>query len=316
MSRQIALAAVALAACTASTHATRPSTLGTPRRTSDLVALLDTPGPIELETVASVDWEVPLSGLVNLSHPKAKEAALVDRPEPIQVFFHVIRHPSRGTFLVDTGFERALRDDHEHAAIRGIVTTVMNFEKVTFHVPLADWVAKEPKPLAGVMLTHLHLDHVSGMPDVPHGTPIYAGPGETTPRSFDNLVVQGNTDRALEGQEPLQEWGYQPDADGAFAGILDVFGDGSLWALWVPGHTPGSTAYLVRTTHGPVLLTGDASHTAWGWKHHVEPGTFTGNGPKSIESLDRLEAFAAAHPNVEVRLGHQRMDADVKAAVK
>jgi len=33
------------------------------------------------------------------------------------------------------------------------------------------------------------------------------------------------------------------DPSGLFAGVLDVFGDGSFWALWVPGHTPGSTAY-------------------------------------------------------------------------
>jgi glyoxylase-like metal-dependent hydrolase (beta-lactamase superfamily II) len=79
-----------------------------------------------------------------------------------------------------------------------------------------------------------------------------------------------------------------------------------VWALWVPGHTPGSTAYLVRTTKGPVLLVGDASHTRWGWEHDVEPGTFTADGPKSVESFKKLKAFAVAHPNVEVRFGHQR----------
>ena len=44
-----------------------------------------------------------------------------------------------------------------------------------------------------------------------------------------------------------------------------------------PGHTRGSTAYLVRTPQGPVLLTGDACHTRWGWEHDVEPGNFSGD---------------------------------------
>ena len=95
-------------------------------------------------------------------------------------------------------------------------------------------------------------------------------------------------------------------ATGTFDGVLDVFGDGSVWALSVPGHTPGSTAYLVRSKAGPVLLTGDACHTRWGWEHHVEPGTFTGDGPRGAESFKKLQGFVAAHPEVEVRLGHQR----------
>ena len=68
-------------------------------------------------------------------------------------------------------------------------------------------------------------------------------------------------------------------------GIIDVFGDGSVWAIHVPGHSPGSTAYLVRTPRGSKLLVGDASHTRWGWENGVEPGTFSLDGPRSAESL-------------------------------
>jgi glyoxylase-like metal-dependent hydrolase (beta-lactamase superfamily II) len=141
---------------------------------------------------------------------------------------------------------------------------------------------------------------------VPRGTPLYAGPGETAPRSLQNLVMRSNYARLLEGHEPLRAWRFAPDAAGRFDGVLDVFGDGSLWALWVPGHTPGSTAYLVRTVHGPVLLTGDASHTRWGWEHDVEPGTYSLDPEQSAASFRKLRAFAVAHPNVEVRVGHQR----------
>ena len=92
----------------------------------------------------------------------------------------------------------------------------------------------------------------------------------------------------------------------AFEGVVDIFGDGSAWALWVPGHTGGSTAYLLRTPRGPVLLTGDACHTRWGWDHSVEPGSFSSDVPRSAESLARLERLVAEHPGVDVRLGHQR----------
>ncbi|MEW5738856.1 MAG: MBL fold metallo-hydrolase [Myxococcota bacterium] len=302
----IALTCLSLAACAFSDHATKPSTLGTPRSSDDLVAVLDTPGPVTLETIASCDWEVDRSGLINLKHPTARAAGLTDGPEPIQVFFHVIRHPTKGVFLVDTGVEKALRDDPDHAAVRGLVASVMHREKMTFHLPLGEWLAQQPSPPAGVFLTHLHLDHVMGMPDVPATTPLYAGPGETSARSVLNLLVAPNIDRALAGKEALSEWPYAGDPAQRFAGVVDIFGDGSVWALAVPGHTHGSSAYLVRTTTGPVLLTGDASHTRWGWEHDVEPGTFSDEKPKDAESLAALKKFVAAHPGVEVRLGHQR----------
>jgi glyoxylase-like metal-dependent hydrolase (beta-lactamase superfamily II) len=88
-----------------------------------------------------------------------------------------------------------------------------------------------------------------------------------------------------------------------------VFGDGSLFALHVPGHTRGSLAFLARTPRGPVLLVGDACHTAWGWKNGVEPGEFSTDGPRSAESLARLLDLARRHPSIDVRLGHQPLAA-------
>jgi glyoxylase-like metal-dependent hydrolase (beta-lactamase superfamily II) len=289
--------------CAATNHPTRPSDLGVARSSDALLATLAAPGPIELESVDSATWEVPLSGLVNLDHPSALAAGLVDRPEPIVVPFHVIRHPARGLFLVDTGVERAVHDP-ERAAVRGLVASVMQLEKLVVRTDLATYLARSGPP-AGVFLTHLHLDHVMGLPDVPRGTPLYAGPGETAPRSLENAVARANYSRLLAGHGPIAEWQFAPDAAGRFDGVVDVFGDGSVWALWVPGHTPGSTAYLVRTATGPVLLTGDASHTRWGWEHDVEPGTYSLDPEQSAASFRRLRAFAVAHPELAVRVGHQ-----------
>jgi glyoxylase-like metal-dependent hydrolase (beta-lactamase superfamily II) len=258
-----------------------------------------------VETINSTDWQVPRSGLVNLESERAKKAVLTDGDEAIQVYFHVIRHPTRGTFIIDTGVERALRDAPDRSAMRGLVASVMHTEKMKVKVPLADWLEAEKAPLAGVFFTHLHLDHVSGAPDLPKTTPIYSGPGETTAHALVNALVQGTMDRVLDGLPPVSEWAFEKDGAGRFAGVLDVFGDGSLWALWTPGHTAGSTSYLARTASGPILFTGDTSHTVWGWENEVEPGSYTADHPKNAESLAALRRLVREHPSISVRLGHQ-----------
>jgi glyoxylase-like metal-dependent hydrolase (beta-lactamase superfamily II) len=306
-SRHVAVAALLLAtACTTTSHPTGPSSLGVARPAKEMLAVIDRPGPIEVETVASADWVVPRKGLINLDHPRARAAGLTDGLEPIQVYFHALRHPTRGLFLVDTGMERALRDHPDEAAFRGLVASQMHLEALKVQVALGDWLAAHPQPVAGVFLTHLHPDHLTGMADVAAGTPVHAGPGEVGERGFVNVFLQPNIDRALAGKGLLSAWPFAPEVNGAFEGVVDIFGDGSAWALWVPGHTGGSTAYLLRTPRGPVLLTGDACHTRWGWDHQVEPGSFSSDVPRSADSLARLERLVAEHPGVEVRLGHQR----------
>lgn len=304
MSRAAPLILVLAAGCTVTSHPTRPSELGVGRPYRELLAVIDEPGPVEVETVASADWVVPRKGLLNLDNPRARAAGLRDGEEPIQIYFHALRHPTRGLYLVDTGVERALRDRPKEAAFRGPVAWAAHLEKLRIHEPLGDWLAANREPLRGIFLTHLHADHIAGMADAPAGTPVYLGPGEVT-RGLMEILLGPNVDRALAGKPPLSVWQMTPEAGAPFDGVLDVFGDRTVWALWVPGHTRGSMAYLVRTPKGPVLLTGDACHTRWGWEHDVEPGTFSKDVPRSVESLARLRRLAAAHPGMSVRLGHQ-----------
>ena len=271
---------------------------------SRMEALIDRPGPLSTKTFVSADWQVDREGLIDLAHPEAKKADLKGGLEPIQIYLHVVRHPQRGTFFIDTGVERAVRDAPERAVLRGVMAKAMHIDLMKVIHDTASVVAAEGAP-AGVFFTHLHTDHIAGLPDIPKGTPLYTGPGETSQRFFLNAFAKGPTDEALAGHAPISELPFARDPDGRFEGILDVFGDGSFFALWVPGHTAGSAAYLARTEAGPVLYVGDTCHTQWGWEHGVPPGQFTRDGKQNAESLTRLRALVAAHPKMEVRLGHQ-----------
>jgi len=298
---------LAVSACTTTDHPEEPATLGTPKRSADLLAVIDLPGPIEVETVASADWKVDRGGLINLKHPKAVEAQfpqLKGEPEPIKLLFHTLRHPEKGTFIIDSGIERALRDAPDSSLLRGWVGKLAHLDWLMPRMPLGDWIEAHGAA-AGVLLTHLHIDHVLGLRDLPAETPIYAGPGETRSRRAMNLATRGVITEALSGKKPIQAWQYRPDTDERFEGVIDLLGDGSLWALWVPGHTVGSTAYLARTPDGPVLFVGDTCHTRWGWDNGVEPGSFTEDHDRNVDSLGRLKRLTEEHHAIRVRPGHQ-----------
>jgi N-acyl homoserine lactone hydrolase len=297
--------AVLAQGCVVTGHPAGAARWGVTVSSNDLERLVDQPGPIEVESVASAHWQVPLEGMLNLEHPKAKAAGLESSDQPVVIYFHALRHPTRGLYIVDTGVEHALKADPERAAVRGVVAKLAKMDTVQVNIDLKTWLARQQQPLSGVLLTHLHLDHILGMRDVPPGTPLFCGPGEPRAHGFLNLFTRPITDRAFEGQAALAEWQFQPDPQRRFGGVLDLFGDGTLWALHVPGHTPGSTAYLARTPRGPVMMVGDASHTAWGWDHGVEPGNFSSDIEESAQSLAALEALVKRHPSIDVRLGHQ-----------
>lgn len=290
-----------LAACTAAHHPVEPAPLATDPAAFD--ARLDEPGPITVETVASADWSVPLSGLLDVRDPAAIAAGKTGGDEPIHVYFHALHHPVFGWLVIDTGVEDALATDRGASAFRGPIGAAAGIDRMVVREPLGRWL--DGRPLRGVLLTHLHLDHIAGLADVPRDTPVWTGPGEADARAVMHAATRIVAHRELDGLGPLRELVPAADPSGRFAGLVDVLGDGSLWGIWTPGHTPGSMAFVARTPDGPVLFTGDTSHTRWGWEHDVPPGTFTADPDGNRAALAALRALAAEHPTMRVQPGHQ-----------
>ena len=288
--------------CASTTHHASPGTLGHPSTLEAMETELDRPGPVTIERIVAADWTVDLGGMLDLDDARAKAAGLEDRPEPIHLYLYVLRHPKYGAFLVDSGIQAAFRTG-ERTIVAGLVASFMNTDALVVHHDTAKWLSSEETVPAGVLMTHLHLDHILGLPDLPTGTKVYVGPGEAEDSKFGYLFTQGTTDRALDGKDLRSLPASTPD--GGFAGVLDLFGDGSVWALHAPGHTAGSLIFIVRSTEGPAMMVGDTCHTAWGWDHDVTPGTFTADHEKNAESLAAARALAERHPTMRVYLGHQ-----------
>jgi glyoxylase-like metal-dependent hydrolase (beta-lactamase superfamily II) len=151
-----------------------------------------------------------------------------------------------------------------------------------------------PEDVDFAVPTHLHWDHVCGLAELPGDLPVRVLPGE---RAFAGQLGDtkapplGVIRSVLRGRNfETYELGGPPVL--TFERSHDVFGDGTVVLVSLPGHTPGSVGVLLRVEGGSkVLLAGDA---AWHGKQ-VTALRQKAPFPGELVDADRDEAFATLH---------------------
>lgn len=249
----------------------------------------------ELITLNTGEVEVETSLLLDLK----KEPSLKNTSTPVPVLAHLIRHPQHGDILIDTGFDSTFaRSGHGNF---GCLAVFFNIAKQKPGQDIASQLKAYNAQLKAVWFTHMHVDHTAGAPELPKNIPYFAGKG-TLSDSFADIF--GLCLNHLDGLESVSEIDFAALPEVAELGrVYDIFGDGTLWAIHTPGHSAGHISFLVNTIEGPKLLTGDASHTGYGFQKNIAPGK-TQDKAQSEKSLQALRGLAARHKNLQVIFGH------------
>ncbi len=221
-----------------------------------------------------------------------------DEEVEILVMAHLLEHPEHGAWLIDTGLGRAFADE-PYGDLRGLAVR-MALEPFAQEEgeALGEQLEELGVELVGVFFTHLHVDHTAGVPDLAGGAR-YVAAGEEEPTSVPGFVVHDHF-AAVERLETLEPGAF-PTVEGWRA--ADLFGDGSLWALPSPGHSPGHLSYLALLEEGPILLTGDAAHVDLNWEQELAPG-FSDDQSAAKDSLDELRALWSELGEPAVVFGH------------
>jgi len=126
-------------------------------------------------------------------------------------------------------------------------------------------------------ISHMHGDHVGQAAQFTNARLLIGR------RDFEQL--------ADKPEDSFQAWRGSRKQVTLASSDTDVFGDGSVVALHLPGHTPDHLALLVKLKSGPVLLTGDLYHSTIAREKRAMPG-FNTSREETLQSMDKFEALA------------------------
>ncbi|HWM54918.1 MAG TPA: N-acyl homoserine lactonase family protein [Solirubrobacterales bacterium] len=240
---------------------------------------------------------------------KLLRALLTGEPSmtvPVPAF--LIRHPSAGAILVDTGLHPSIATDGDE-----------NFGRIATHIgkpalaPGEDVPAQlrkrglDPGEIPIVVMTHLHIDHTSAISEFPQAT---------------FVVSETEWKAAVGGRQPALNGYRRPHFNYAFdyrtvdfdrGGIssyasfgrsFDLFGDGSVRLAYTPGHSAGHMSVIAHLEENDFVIGGDATYTQ---------GQLDGSAPLAPRpfdahnyrrSLQELKLFRGQFPDAIVTPGH------------
>jgi glyoxylase-like metal-dependent hydrolase (beta-lactamase superfamily II) len=205
---------------------------------------------------------------------------------------YLIRHGER-YMLWDTGLTDALVGNPlENAAQR--------LELRRSIIDQLRQINVRPEQVEFIGISHWHFDHTGQAGRFPHAR-LLIGTGD-----LEHLRNRGAgvNDAAVGAMSHWLTGGGQVEA---VAADHDVFGDGRVLMLKMPGHTPGHSALLVRLASGPVLLTGDLYHfTEQVANRGVPP--FNHDRADTLASMDRFDRMAK---NLRAKVIIQHEPADI-----
>ena len=260
--------------------------------------ILQNPQPITLDIYSTGINETTLSGIVNLEHENAR--GLADEVIGIPVLVGVIQHDKFGAHLIDAGLDAAYADN-PHGNIKGFI--VDSFLANGSQEPgqhIAAILDREDIQIQGVWLTHLHPDHTAGIVDLPKDIPYVAGKGER----YVNFRFIIQTEH-LAGIDQLYEIDLSEGIDlPPFRKGVDLFGDGSFWAIDSSGHSAGHILFFVNGDDEQILFTGDAINIGLQFEQSIGSGTYSSDLEKSQEVVEQIITFKEHHPDVRLVFGH------------
>ena len=233
---------------------------------------------------------------------------------PVPAF--LIRHPSAGAILVDTGLHPSIATDgKENFGALGA-----RFGKPALE-PGKDVPAQlrerglDPAEVPIVVMTHLHLDHSSAISEFPSSTFVVSEvewqAAATGPRPLLNGYRRSHFEYAFDYRTVDFDRGGI-DSYATFGRTFDLFGDGSIRLAFTPGHSAGHMSVIAHLAERDFVIGGDTTYTAAQLEGDAPLPPRPYDAHNFRRSLQELKLFKREYPDAIVTPGH---DAEFFAAL-
>jgi glyoxylase-like metal-dependent hydrolase (beta-lactamase superfamily II) len=190
-------------------------------------------------------------------------------------------------YLIQHGADYMVWDTGLPAGLKGAPLSGTDALSPTLTRTLPEQLAAigvKPEQIAIVGISHYHFDHTGQAASFPQAK-LLMGKRDLDALKADPLPFGAD-------QKALAHWLTEGGAVEPVSGDKDVYGDGTVTMLSMPGHTPGSYALLVRLAKkGNVLLSGDVVHFEEQFKTNGVPG-FNTSRAETLASMDRIQKIA------------------------
>jgi glyoxylase-like metal-dependent hydrolase (beta-lactamase superfamily II) len=229
-------------------------------------------------------------------------------PNVIPVPAFLIRHPSAGAILVDTGLHPSIATDGKEnfGGLGNRIGRPLLKQGEDAPAQLRK-LGLDPGELPVVVMTHMHSDHTSAISEFSKSTFVVSAP---------------EWEAAATGSQPTLNGYRRPHFDYAFdyrtvdfdrAGIdsyasfgrtFDLFGDGSIHLAFTPGHSAGHISVICRLAQDDFVIGGDAMYMAAQLEGDVPMPPRPFDAHNFRRSLQELRLFHSQFPGAVITPGH------------
>lgn len=231
----------------------------------------------------------------------------------------LIKHPEHGYLLFDTGYSHRFFDATSQWPMwlyQKITPVHVRDDQTLIHQLQHKGI--RPEEIKTIFLSHFHADHIAGIRDFPVATILCSKKGyeavehtrgfRALRRGFSNTLLPEDFKSRVEWIEhkkalPL-EYSMQPFTEGN-----DVFGDGSLIAIALPGHAEGQHGLLLKNKNQQqVFLVADSCWSSTAYRDYKLPSPITylvHNQKKAYqETLLQLYYLHKSNPHIRIIPSH------------
>lgn len=186
---------------------------------------------------------------------------------PVSVY--LIEHP-KGLILIDTGWHTENRKHQfRNLSFQWFDNKAELLEGKAVNEQLAS-LGYKPEDIDKVILSYLHCDHADGLRLVKDAKEILVSKEEFEAAKSDHLRYLPHEWKGVD----LKTFNLEETGEGPHGRSYDVFGDGTVEFVWIPGHSKGLCATIIKNkeTKDFVLLASDVGYSAKNWEENLTPG--------------------------------------------